>query len=67
MDLVNIPRERLTEYPHQFSGGMRQRLVIAILRKSGTEPLIRVMVEGQNAADVKQYALDIAKAVKENC
>ena len=38
-----------------------------LLRKSGTEPLIRVMVEGQNAADVKQYALDIAKAVKENC
>ncbi|PTB34411.1 phosphoglucosamine mutase [Photobacterium phosphoreum] len=38
-----------------------------LLRKSGTEPLIRVMVEGQNAADVQQYALDIAKAVKENC
>ena len=38
-----------------------------LLRKSGTEPLIRVMVEGQDAADVQQYALDIAKAVKENC
>ena len=38
-----------------------------LLRKSGTEPLIRVMVEGQDAVDVKQYALDIAKAVKENC
>ncbi|KAE8177006.1 phosphoglucosamine mutase [Photobacterium carnosum] len=38
-----------------------------LLRKSGTEPLIRVMVEGQNAADVKQFALDIAKAVQENC
>ncbi|WP_434138228.1 phosphoglucosamine mutase [Photobacterium leiognathi] len=38
-----------------------------LLRKSGTEPLIRVMVEGQDAAAVKQYALDIAKAVKENC
>ena len=38
-----------------------------LLRKSGTEPLIRVMVEGQDAIDVKQYALDIAKAVKENC
>ncbi|WP_279151309.1 phosphoglucosamine mutase [Photobacterium iliopiscarium] len=38
-----------------------------LLRKSGTEPLIRVMVEGENAVDVKQYALDIAKAVKENC
>ncbi|WP_318515974.1 phosphoglucosamine mutase [Photobacterium leiognathi] len=38
-----------------------------LLRKSGTEPLIRVMVEGQEAAAVQQYALDIAKAVKENC
>ncbi|WP_318441898.1 phosphoglucosamine mutase [Photobacterium leiognathi] len=38
-----------------------------LLRKSGTEPLIRVMVEGQDAAAVQQYALDIAKAVKENC
>ncbi|KJF99015.1 phosphoglucosamine mutase [Photobacterium leiognathi] len=38
-----------------------------LLRKSGTEPLIRVMVEGRDAAAVQQYALDIAKAVKENC
>ncbi|WP_318475669.1 phosphoglucosamine mutase [Photobacterium leiognathi] len=38
-----------------------------LLRKSGTEPLIRVMVEGQDAAAVQQYALDIAKAVKESC
>ncbi|MCI8958216.1 MAG: ABC transporter ATP-binding protein [Lachnospiraceae bacterium] len=30
MELVGIPAERKTEYPHQFSGGMRQRIVIAI-------------------------------------
>ena len=28
--LVGIPPERKKEYPHQFSGGMKQRIVIAI-------------------------------------
>lgn len=30
LELVGIPRERSHEYPHQFSGGMKQRVVIAI-------------------------------------
>ena len=30
MQLVGIPAERGREYPHQFSGGMKQRIVIAI-------------------------------------
>ena len=30
LELVGIPGERGTEYPHQFSGGMKQRVVIAI-------------------------------------
>ena len=38
-----------------------------LLRKSGTEPLIRVMVEGEDAALVKESALLIAEAVKESC
>ncbi|MFL7854862.1 phosphoglucosamine mutase [Providencia rettgeri] len=35
-----------------------------LLRKSGTEPLIRVMVEGENEADVTAMAYHIADAVK---
>lgn len=38
-----------------------------LLRKSGTEPLIRVMVEGEDEALVKASALRIAEAVKVNC
>jgi peptide/nickel transport system ATP-binding protein len=29
LELVGIPRGRMVEYPHQFSGGMKQRVVIA--------------------------------------
>ena len=30
LELVGIPRKRATEYPHEFSGGMRQRAMIAM-------------------------------------
>lgn len=30
LELVGIPKERKKDYPYQFSGGMRQRVVIAI-------------------------------------
>ena len=35
-----------------------------LLRKSGTEPLIRVMVEGEDDAQVTEMANRIADAVK---
>ena len=38
-----------------------------LLRKSGTEPLIRVMVEGEKFDEVQAYALAIAEAVKQSC
>ncbi len=38
-----------------------------LLRASGTEPLIRVMVEGEDAQLVQASALEIAAAVKTNC
>ncbi len=36
-----------------------------LLRRSGTEPLIRVMVEGEDEKSVKQYANQLADLVKE--
>jgi phosphoglucosamine mutase len=38
-----------------------------LLRASGTEPLIRVMVEGEDAALVKQCSQHLAEVVKNNC
>ncbi|MNF04261.1 Phosphoglucosamine mutase [compost metagenome] len=36
-----------------------------LLRKSGTEPLVRVMVEGEDETQVRAYAEELAKLVTE--
>jgi len=36
-----------------------------LLRKSGTEPLVRVMVEGEDETQVRSYAEELAKLVSE--
>jgi oligopeptide/dipeptide ABC transporter ATP-binding protein len=68
LELVGIPnaRDRASSYPHEFSGGMRQRAVIAMAMTN--DPDVIIADEPTTALDVTIQAqvLDTLRRVQEN-
>lgn len=53
-------REKIRELEVAFAGSGR-----VLIRPSGTEPLVRVMIEGQNEEEIKRYAEELAHLMEE--
>ncbi len=62
-DLESIPElaGRMADISKKLEGTGR-----LLVRYSGTEPKVRVMIEGENEAEIKQLAEDLAGLIKEN-
>lgn len=55
-------KEAIEELEKEFSGNGR-----VLIRPSGTEPLVRVMIEGKNKEEIEEKAKKVAKLIEKNC
>ena len=62
LKLVGIPEDRLDSYPHQLSGGMRQRVMIGMAM--ALQPQVVIMDEPTTALDVVMQRQILSRLVK---